>query len=81
LTRSLNAAGGRHYALHSDSSINPMVEVVPDDVWPGMWRMLWPDGQLSDTTNLSRIKDAAADICQRVAPGKDRLRFRWKALK
>ncbi len=26
----------------------------------GMWRVQWPDGRLSDMTNLTRAKDAAA---------------------
>jgi hypothetical protein len=35
-------------------------KVLPDATHPGMWRVLWPDGRLSDMTNLSRAKDAAA---------------------
>jgi hypothetical protein len=77
-TRLLGEVEGRHYALYSRNSKKPLVRVVPDDRWPGMWRMIWPDGQQSDMANLSRIKDAAVDICQRSAPGKDRLRFHWK---
>ena len=33
-------------------------KVVPDAVHPGMWRVRWPDGRLSDITNLTRAKDA-----------------------
>jgi hypothetical protein len=33
---------------------------VPDAVHPGMWRVRWPDGRLSDMTNLTRAKDAVA---------------------
>jgi hypothetical protein len=32
--------------------------VVPDAAHPGMWRVRWPDGRLSDMTNLTRAKDA-----------------------
>jgi hypothetical protein len=64
------------YALYHANA--RLVRIVPDDVHPNMWRMLWPDGRLSDMANLSRIKDAAAVICEREAPGKDRLRFHWK---
>jgi hypothetical protein len=35
-------------------------KVVPDEVHPGMWRVRWPDGRLSDITNLTRAKDAVA---------------------
>jgi hypothetical protein len=34
--------------------------VVPDAARPGMWRVRWPDGRLSDMTNLTRAKDAVA---------------------
>jgi hypothetical protein len=32
----------------------------PDAIYPGMWRVRWPDGRLSDMVNLSRAKDAIA---------------------
>jgi hypothetical protein len=35
-------------------------KVVPDAAHPGMWRVRWPDGRLSDMTNLTRAKDAVA---------------------
>jgi hypothetical protein len=35
-------------------------KVVPDATHPGMWRVRWPDGRLSDMTNLTRAKDAVA---------------------
>ena len=33
-------------------------KVVPDAARPNMWRVRWPDGRLSDITNLTRAKDA-----------------------
>ena len=33
---------------------------------------------LSDMTNLARAKDAAAEICDRGPPRRDRRRFHWK---
>jgi len=33
-------------------------KVVPNAAHPGMWRVRWPDGRLSDITNLTRAKDA-----------------------
>ena len=35
-------------------------KVAPDPARPGMWRVRWPDGRLSDMTNLTRAKDAVA---------------------
>ena len=55
-------------ALHYGTSPTPMVRIVPDECWPGMWRMVWPDGTQSDMANLARIKDAAAAICERGPP-------------
>jgi hypothetical protein len=34
--------------------------VVPDERYPGMYRVRLPDGSLSDMVNLARAKDAAA---------------------
>ena len=34
--------------------------MVPDSVHHGMWRVQWPNGSLSDMTNLTRAKDAVA---------------------
>jgi hypothetical protein len=33
-------------------------KVAPDEAHPVMWRVRWPDGRLSDMTNLTRAKDA-----------------------
>ena len=33
---------------------------MPDATHTGMWRVRWPDGGLSDMTNLTRAKDAVA---------------------
>jgi hypothetical protein len=54
-----------------------MVRIAPDACWPGMWRILMPDGTQSDMANLARIKDAAAAICERGPARRDRRRFRW----
>jgi hypothetical protein len=34
--------------------------IVPDSTYPGMYRVRWPDGVISDMTNLSRANDAVA---------------------
>ena len=33
-------------------------KLMPDAVHPGIWRVRWRDGRLSDMTNLTRAKDA-----------------------
>lgn len=35
-------------------------KVIPDAAYPGMWRVQWSDGRLSDMANLTRAQDAAA---------------------
>ena len=35
-------------------------KLVPDAAHPGMRRVRWPNGRLSDMTNLTRAKDAVA---------------------
>jgi hypothetical protein len=49
------------YALHFGRSQKAMLKIVPDKVWPGMWRILHRDC-LSDMVNLSRAKDAGFSI-------------------
>jgi hypothetical protein len=34
--------------------------VISDEIYPSMYRVRWPDGNLSDMANLSRANDAAA---------------------
>jgi hypothetical protein len=77
-SRSLGSVDGCYYELHSAGQGKPLVKVVPDEHWPSVWRMLWPDGQLSDMANLTRIKDAAVNICRPLVPGNNRLRLHWK---
>jgi hypothetical protein len=36
--------------------------IVPDEHWPGMYRIKRPDGSLSDIVNLTRAKDALAEM-------------------
>ena len=37
---------------------------VPDKTYPGMWRVVRPDGSLSDMVNKSRAKDAAWGVAE-----------------
>ena len=68
-----NRGEARKYALHYGSAERALATVVPDSQWPGMWRIAWPDGRLSDMVNLSRAKDAAG-------PMRDRTRQRTTSL-
>jgi hypothetical protein len=61
-------------ALHYGNAPEPMVFVVSSGP---LFRLAWPDGRVSDHCNLSRIKDAAASICERGPPARNRRRFRW----
>ena len=38
------------------------VRIVPDAKYPGMYRLRIPDGSLSDIVNLTRAKDALAEM-------------------
>jgi hypothetical protein len=64
--------------LYYGRARHPLVEVVPDELWAGMWRLRWPDGQVSDLTNIDRAKDAAVAICERGPPGRNRRRLHWE---
>jgi hypothetical protein len=64
------------YSLHYGNGKKPLARVISDV--SGLWRIEWPDGILSDIVNLSRAKDAAAEVMDRGPPRRDRRRFRWK---
>jgi len=66
------------YALHYGSARTPIALVVPDSVYPGMYRIRWPLGELSDMVNLSRARDAALAIAERSVPSGNRRHFRWR---
>jgi hypothetical protein len=40
--------------------MSKLPRVVPDSTYPGMYRVRWPDGSLSDMVNLTRGRDAVA---------------------
>jgi hypothetical protein len=66
------------YALHYGSARTPIALVVPDSVYPGMYRIRWPSGEQSDMVNLARAKDAALAIAERSVPSGNRRLFRWR---
>ena len=65
------------HALHYGKSRKPLAWVKPDDRYPTMWRIHWPDGSVSDMVNLTRARDAAAAIAERGPPARNRRRFHW----
>jgi hypothetical protein len=67
------------WQLHYGSARVALVVVVPDDRWPGMFRLAWPSGEISDMVNLSRARDAAVAVCTRGPPQRDQLLFRWES--
>jgi hypothetical protein len=53
-------------AYHRASTAAKMarvVAIVPDERFPGMYRLKRTDGSLSDMVNLTRAKDALAAVC------------------
>jgi hypothetical protein len=75
--RALSRPEWRAYLLHNGNGGRPLVRIEPDASWPGMWRMHWPDGRVSDMGDLKQIRDAAAAICERGPPAKIRGSFKW----
>jgi hypothetical protein len=65
-------------ALYYGTARTPLVRVIPDIVYPGMYRLRWPDGQVSDLANLSRIKDAALVLCAVGPPIRNPQRLHWE---
>jgi len=49
------------YAIVHREQRRPLVKIVPDAVYPGMWRVVEATGDLTDMVNLSRATDAAMD--------------------
>jgi hypothetical protein len=66
------------HCLYYGSNRAPLARVVPDGRYPGMWRIAWGDGCLSDMVNLTRAKDAAAALAVRGPPARDVRRLHWK---
>src|SRR5215471_10133633 len=44
------------------AAMAPYVAIVPDTAFPGMYRLKRTDGTFSDMVNLTRAKDALAEI-------------------
>ena len=64
--------------LRYGTSRTPLARIVPDITHPNMWRIAWPDGRQSDMKMCTRAKDAAAAICERGPPARNRRLLHWK---
>jgi hypothetical protein len=65
--------------LHFGGSRKPLVEVVPDDAFAGMYRIEWPDGLVSPMANLSRCREAARRWAEAGPPKRDpRGDWQWR---
>lgn len=51
---------GTQLSLYHGSNCRPLVGIEPDSKYPGMFRVRYPNGNLSGIVNLTRAKDAAA---------------------
>ena len=69
---------GTEHHLHYGSSRKPIFRVVPDAIHPGMWRVVLPDGSLSDMANLTRARDAAFVMADRGPPRRNQYLLQWK---
>lgn len=56
------------HTLHYGKSKKPLAWVKPDERYPTMWRIHWPDGSVSDMVNLTRACDAAMVLCRSKHP-------------
>ena len=46
------------------TNIKGLAHIVPDKTYPGMWRVVSPDGSLSDMVNKTRAKDVAWGLAE-----------------
>ena len=46
------------------TNIKALAHIVPDKTYPGMWRVVRPDGSLSDMVNKTRAKDVAWGVAE-----------------
>jgi hypothetical protein len=69
--------GVEHHLFYGDAR-KPVFRVVSDAIHPGMWRVVHPDGSLSDMANLTRAKDAAFVMADRGPPRRNQSLLQWK---
>ena len=71
-------AAAVRYELFYGQALTPLVCIEPDRVYPDLWRIVWPDGQMSDIVNLARAKDAALVLCERGPPARNPRYLHWR---
>jgi hypothetical protein len=54
------------------------IRIVRWRFYPGMWRVAWPDGQVSPMGNMARAKDAALTFARRMPGFGGRQVHRWE---
>jgi hypothetical protein len=65
--------------LHFGGARTPLVTVVPDRDWPGMYRVHWPDRGVSPMANLTRCREAARRFAEAGPPKRDpRGQWEWR---
>jgi hypothetical protein len=54
------------------------IRIVPWRFYPGMWRVVWPDCQVSPIGNRTRAKEAALVFARQMPGFGGRLIHRWE---
>lgn len=63
---------GRWLVVRGAGKKSPQIEIVPDEKYPGMWRVRKLDGTLTDMVNRTRARDAARAILLYALNGNDK---------
>ena len=71
-------AAAVRYELFYGQASTPLVRAEPDRTYPDLWRIVWPDGRVSDIVNLTRAKDAAMALSERGPPARNPQRLHWR---
>jgi hypothetical protein len=56
---------GHRLCLFHGASRRPLVSIKPDSKYPSLFRIRYPNGELSEMVNLSRAKEAASAFALR----------------
>jgi hypothetical protein len=56
---------GHRLCLFHGASHRPLVSIKPDSKYPSLFRICYPNGELSDMVNLHRAKEAASAFALR----------------
>jgi hypothetical protein len=67
------------YALYCGGNTRPLAVVAPDDLWPGLFRIHFDHGAISDCANLSRCRDSAVVLASTGPPRRNPDHLHWKS--